>query len=161
MRRSIGACDGSVPIIVAMNEAAKPVWFILFVVVALATVVFIARSRSTGGGDGQGIIPWQNDLTAAREQSAKSGKPVLLYFTAVWCPPCQKMKSSTWLDSKVAATIGGKYIPVMIDVDEQQPVAHEYGVQGIPRVEVLSANGDRRLITEGYLSPGEMTAALQ
>ena len=100
-----------------MNEAAKPVWFILFVVVGLATVVFIARSRSTGGGDGQGIIPWQNDLTAAREQSAKSGKPVLLYFTAVWCPPCQKMKSSTWLDSKVAATIGGKYIPVMIDVD--------------------------------------------
>lgn len=146
-----------------MSEASKPVWFILFVVVGLATVVMIARSRaiSGGGGDGQGVVPWQTDLAAAREQSARDGKPILLYFTADWCPPCKKMKSSTWVDSKVAGVIRTAYIPVMIDVDQQQAASQAYGVSGIPRVEVLSANGDRRLVTEGYLAPGEMVAALK
>ncbi|QOV87687.1 thioredoxin family protein [Humisphaera borealis] len=143
-----------------MNEASKPVWFILFVVVGLATIVVISRSRS-GGGDGHGAVPWQTDLLAAREEGARSGKPVLLYFTASWCPPCQKMKSSTWMDSAVADVIKARYIPVMIDVDEQKSVAAAYGVQGIPRVEVLSANGDRKLITEGYLSPQDMAAVLR
>ena len=145
-----------------MNDAAKPVWFILFVVVGLATVVFIARSRSTDG-DGKGLIAWQADLDGAREQSARDGKPVLLYFTAVWCPPCQQMKSETWLDSRVADVIKSKYGPVMIDIDadDQKSVAQQFGVRSIPRVEVLSANGDRRLITEGYLSPGEMLKAIK
>jgi len=146
-----------------MSDAAKPVWFILFVLVGLTTVVLIARSRSAGvrAGDGNGLVAWQNDVTAAREQSARDGKPVLLYFTADWCPPCQRMKSSTWVDSRVADAVKSKYIPVMVDIDAQGPVAQEFGVRSIPRVEILLGNGDRKLVTEGYLSPEEMVGALQ
>lgn len=143
-----------------MNDAAKPVWFILFVVLGLAAVVMIARSGG-GTGDGKGLIAWQSDVAAAKEQSARDGKPVLMYFTAGWCPPCQKMKSSTWLDSQVAAVVNGKYIPVMVDVDQQRDVASAYGVQGIPRVEVITPNGERQLVTEGYLPAAEMAGALR
>lgn len=144
-----------------MNDAAKPVWFILFVVVGLTAVVFIARNRSAG--DGNGLIAWQTDLATAQEQSAKEGKPVLVYFTADWCPPCQQMKKGTWLDSQVAEVVKAKYLPVMIDIDAdgQKAVAQRFGVQGIPRVEVIAPNGERRLVTEGYMSPEQMAAALR
>ena len=39
---------------------------------------------------------WRSDLTAALENAAAQDKPVLAYFTAEWCPPCQIMKREVW-----------------------------------------------------------------
>jgi protein disulfide-isomerase len=145
-----------------MNTAAKPIWFILFVVAGLVAVVGIAKLR--GGsidGDGKGQIDWQSDLSAARDQAGQEKKRVLLYFTAGWCPPCQKMKAGTWKDSAVADVVKQKYVPVMIDVDDQPMVAREYGVQGIPRVEMLTESGDRKLLTEGLATPAQMVEMLE
>ena len=145
-----------------MKDAYKPVWVILFVVAGMVAVAGISRMNRGGvAGDGQGKIPWQADLAAARERSAKENKPVLAYFTASWCGPCQRMKQGTWNDSGVADAVNGRYLPVMIDIDQQSAVAREFGVQAIPRVEVIQPNGDRRTLAEGYAEPDQMVALLK
>lgn len=144
----------------SMKDSYKPLWLILFVAAGLAALVGVSRMRGGYGDYGPEKVPWTTDLTAARERSAKEHKPVLLYFTASWCGPCQQMKRTTWADAKVAAAVE-KYIPVKIDIDEQKAVAMQFGVDGIPRIEVLGPGGDTRaLVSEGGLSPDDFLASL-
>lgn len=145
-----------------MNSAYKPLWVILFVVAGLVAVVGISRSQGGGAaGDGRGKIDWQSDLAAAGERATREGKPVLAYFTASWCGPCQQMKRGTWADSAVADAVNRRYVPVMIDVDDQPAVARQFGVRGIPRIEVIRPGGDRRPLAEGYATPADMLALLK
>jgi thioredoxin 1 len=143
-----------------MKDAYKPVWVILFVAAGLAAVVGV--SRLTGGGAGGGEperVPWTTDLDAATARSAKENKPVLVYFTASWCGPCQRMKSTTWADERVAAAVG-RYLPVKVDIDDQPAVARQFGVQSIPRVEVLDRAGGRHVVAEGGVTPDELLSLL-
>ncbi|MDB5296142.1 MAG: putative thioredoxin [Phycisphaerales bacterium] len=145
-----------------MRNAYKPVWALLFAAVGMAVLVLVARAnRGPSAGDGKGTIAWQSDLPAARAQAAAAGKPVLAYFTASWCPPCQQMKRGTWIDSKVAAAVAAGYVPVMVDVDAQPAVATSYAVESLPRIEAIAPDGSRRLLADRYTGPDEMAALLK
>jgi thiol:disulfide interchange protein len=101
------------------------------------------------------IIDWRTDLAAAQREAAASRKPVLVYFTADWCPPCQDMKRTVWSDADVDQAMDA-YIPVKIDVDAQGDIAQQFGVNGIPRVQIVSPNGVKGPSQVGACSPEEM-----
>lgn len=57
----------------------------------------------------------------------------VLRFTASWCNPC-KMLATTLEDVKTS-------IPIeVIDIDEKQDIAIEYGVRGVPTLVMLDEN---------------------
>jgi len=141
-----------------MNRSFRPVWFILFVVAGLSAIVGISRMQETRADENE-RIPWTHDLAAARKQSVKENRPILIYFTAKWCEPCQRMKKTTWADEHVAIAVS-KYIPVKIDVDDQRDIAREFGVEGYPRVERIEPTGERRLLTDGLMTPEEFLKVL-
>lgn len=58
----------------------------------------------------------------------EADKPVLVDFWATWCPPCRVM--SPILEDLAAEREDLKIVSV--DVDEQQELAVEYGVLGMP-----------------------------
>lgn len=63
-----------------------------------------------------------------------SSIPVLVDFTADWCPPCRTM--SPILD-QVAADVGGKAKIVKVDTDADPALAATFGISTIPSLYLI------------------------
>lgn len=113
--------------------------------------------KTTGVEAPASAVAWRTGFDAALVESAQTGKPVLLDFTASWCPPCQTMKHDVWPDAKVASAVNEGYVPVLVDVDNPKnaDVAQKYGVRGIPTILILDARG-QVLRTGSYMSRSAM-----
>jgi len=106
-------------------------------------------------------IPWRTDYTAALAEGKQAGKPILIDFSATWCPPCQEMKHSAWPDPRVGQLAGSAYIPLAMDVDAagSQDAAHRYGITTIPAILVVDGDG-KVLRQSSYMSADELAAFL-
>jgi thiol:disulfide interchange protein len=137
-----------------MNSAFKPLILIFAMVVLMAGVAYWRAHASHDS------IPWQTDLAAAKAEAARTRKPVLIYFTASWCPPCQQMKETTWPSPAVAEAVKA-YVPVKLDVDEFRDQAAEYNVSSIPRLQIIGPDGKLGQGSVGAMSAEELIRWLQ
>ena len=104
-------------------------------------------------------IPWRSDFEGAVVEARASGKPLLLVFSAAWCPTCIVMKHDTWPDPEVAKAVTTAFVPVSIDVDDpaQTAAVRRFQISGIPAVLIVDAEG-RVLKQEAFLSrPATLT----
>jgi putative thioredoxin len=78
------------------------------------------------------------DVTEAdfqREVMERSRQvPVVVDFWAEWCAPCRTLTPTL---ERVAESLGDKVDLVKVDVDGNQNLSREYGVQGIPAVKAF------------------------
>lgn len=98
-------------------------------------------------------IPTVTDAAFAAEVLA-SEQPVLVDFTAAWCPPCRVMKPVL---AELAAERDDLRV-VQLDVDADQRTAAEYGVLSMPTFilfrdgrevgRLVGARPKRRLVAE-------------
>ncbi len=88
-------------------------------------------------------IAWAEDYASAQRQAARSGKPMVLYFTAKWCVPCRVMKRQVWADVQVMELVNAKFIPVAIDVGdpENAEIMNSYKIAGSPVTVVCGSQG--------------------
>jgi thiol:disulfide interchange protein len=132
----------------------RPIIVVLVVFVAVMAVVGVSRWMAP-----KEIVPWRYDFAAARAEAQASGKPLLAYFTADWCAPCDTLKRTTWADADVEAALRA-YVPVRVDVMVNAPVAIQYDAQFLPKYVVLDGEGEVIRAADGYLDPGEFVAWL-
>ncbi|WP_330173539.1 thioredoxin domain-containing protein [Streptomyces sp. NBC_01498] len=85
----------------------------------------------------------------------EAGLPVLVEFTADWCPPCRQLAPVL---SAVAAETAGRLKVVQLDVDTNPGTTNRYGVlamptllvfrDGEPVASMVGARPRRRLLQE-------------
>ena len=110
----------------------------------------------------KGSPAFEHSLAKVEAKAKQSGKPMVVVFSAVWCPPCQLMKKEVYPSPEVTA-LHDKFEWAYIDVDEESnaPAARQFGVQGIPHVEFLDKNGKSLGNQVGSTSPSDFAASLK
>jgi thioredoxin 1 len=83
-------------------------------------------------------------------------QPVLVYFWASWCGPCQLMSPMMNL---VAATYSDRLKVVKMEVDPNPITVKQYQVEGVPAIRLIK--GDQLLAsTEGVISKDKLLSLL-
>ena len=71
------------------------------------------------------------------ERVLRSALPVLVEFTADWCPPCRALAPHF---ARLSSAYQGRLVFAKIDTDANVDVPARYGIQGIPTL-MLFAGG--------------------
>lgn len=109
---------------------------------ALLLAVLAASLPALAGDFPKGSPAFKTSYAEALAAAKSEGKPVILVFSAVWCPPCQAMKNEVYPSRQVKA-YHDKFVWAYLDVDVEAngKVAAQYKVQGIPHIQFLSPEG--------------------
>ncbi len=99
---------------------------------------------------------YEADRTAAIEQERLH----LVYATADWCPPCKRMKTTTWVDESVETWVEQYGIVTALDVDEFPKIAQDLGVQAMPTM-ILFEGGEELGRTVGYQSAADLVSWME
>lgn len=83
-------------------------------------------------------VQWRSDLRKAALDAEKSGKPLLLKFTADWCGYCQKMQTTTFRDARITKQVNSCFVPVTVDADRNERLKDALQIEGLPTTVVIS-----------------------
>ncbi len=121
--------------------------------VAFNAPVFSAVPTTKGG------IEWQAASSDAEVDRAfalakQSGKPVFLYWGAVWCPPCNQVKATLFSRPDFVER-SRAFIPVYVDGDKPgaQKVASRFKVSGYPTMILFKPDGSEVTRLPGEVDP--------
>jgi thiol-disulfide isomerase/thioredoxin len=136
----------------AVSGLRTPAFRTLALVAALQAIPGIAAAPATSSG-----IAWQPAASDAEVDKAfalgrQLGKPVFLYWGAVWCPPCNQVKATLFSRADFVER-SRAFVPVYVDGDKPgaQKVASRFKVQGYPTMILFKPDG-----TEITRLPGEV-----
>lgn len=132
--------------------ATKRVWNNQFLIAAalLVTVVFLQWPmfkglfyKLSGVEAPSSAVVWRADFPAAQAEALSSKKPMLLVFSASWCPACISMQHGVWSEADVGEIANQRFVPVYVDVDapEHTETARRYEIGAIPAVLIVDSEG--------------------
>lgn len=111
-------------------------------------------------------IAWVNTKTTADIDSAfaraiAEKKPVFLFWTAAWCPPCNHVKSTIFTRAEFV-TKSRSFVPVYVDGDTPsgQALGKRFNVSGYPTMLLLTADGNEVTRLEGSVEPAKYMQVL-
>ncbi len=127
-----------------MSKLSESKLFRLSFLVAL-TILFCSLSALAGDG-----VVWGSDLTNALQTARTSKRPVLIQFSAPWCPYCRQMESKTFKEPTVESSLE-QFERVAVNIDQNAALAAQHAVRGIPAFVMLDPDGEEVAKTTGFM----------
>lgn len=102
------------------------------------------------------------DIERAFAQAREQSKPVLLYWGAKWCPPCNQLKATLFNRQDFIAR-SRAVVAVAIDGDAvgAQKLGERFRVRGYPTMILFAADGREITRLPGEVDPPQALAVLQ
>ena len=102
------------------------------------------------------------DIDRAFAQARAQNKPVLLYWGASWCPPCNQLKA-TFFNRQDFAAQSRNFVAVHVDGDRPgaQKLGQRFKVGGYPTVVLFNVEGSEITRLPGEVDPAQMMTVLQ
>ena len=113
-------------------------------------------------GEGDSAIAWfDGPVDAAFAVAEETGRPLFLYWGAVWCPPCHYLKTKIFTCPEFVARTR-ETVPVYLDGDTEraQIYGERFGVQGYPTVILFNPAGEEITRLPSTLPVGRYTELL-
>jgi FKBP-type peptidyl-prolyl cis-trans isomerase 2 len=105
-------------------------------------------------------LVWLHDLDAAKEESLKSGKPLMVHFHDQWSTPNRKFISEVMPVCRVKAA-AENYVRVRVSASDSLAIFREYGVTTIPTVIIYDSNGKEIRRLSGLPTTEEFASELE
>ncbi len=127
-------------------------WFLRFMVLFMVlnlTVLPVANVFAYHHDKSQ--IHWRDYGAAAFEEAKRTGKPIFMVISAIWCYNCHIYMEKTLETKDISAYINDNYIPVFVDFDRRKDVARSYPAGGIPITVIIAPTGEELVSVPGYI----------
>ncbi len=101
------------------------------------------------------------DVDAAFERAKASGQPVFLFWSAIWCPPCNQVKSTIFTRADFIEK-SRSFVPVYVDGDTAsgQALGQRFSVGGYPTMVLLRPDGGEITRLAGSVEPAKYMQVL-
>lgn len=76
------------------------------------------------------------------------GRPLVIDFSAVWCPPCQDLKP---IFESLKTEYRGRVDFVTVDTDSDKDLTKFYGISNIPTLIFMTKEGKIKMETTGFV----------
>ena len=134
-------------------------------VIAFSLALGVTPARAVDLPSAQ--VAWQPVASDAEVEQAfakakAEGKPVLLYWGAVWCPPCNQLKATLFNRQDFIDRAKG-FVAVHVDGDRPgaQKLGARFNVRGYPTLILMRADGSEITRLPGEADAPQVMNALQ
>lgn len=137
----------------------------------ISVIAAVAALQIGGAAAAPGLpstnVAWQPaaadaDIARAFARARAERKPVLLYWGATWCPPCNQLKA-TLFNRQDFATLARSVVAVHVDGDRPgaQKLGQRFQVSGYPTLVLFGSDGHEITRLPGEVDAPQALAALQ